>query len=390
MRWWVAWLAMLAATAAAQQPGAVTERVVTMSDAAQSYALYLPSSYAPQKRWPVIFAFDPGARGKVPVELFRAAAEARGYIVAGSNNSRNGPIKPEMQAFAAMLEDVQRRFSIDTQRMYTAGFSGGARVAGMASIVCPGCIRAVIACGAGLPLGLTAEQQAQLPPFFWAVGKEDFNYFEVLDAARSLRDPRRLVVFEGQHQWLPAETAGLAIEWLDAGTPATEIPQPAASEEKERKQQAELSRAVALLLATAARQASDREQNLEEARREMAALRARRQKAKPAEVTVYRRALGQVLIQSYEMANAFQSYQKPALAARCFEVAAEGAADASHLRFAAASSWAAAGEKKKSLAALRRAVQSGFHDGEALAADRHFDALRGLPEFQSLAAAMQQ
>src|SRR4051812_18831240 len=84
-------LLALACSASAQQPalapGAIVERVVTGADATQSYALYLPSNYTPQKKWPVIFGFDPGARGKVPVALFRDAAEKYGYIVAASNNS---------------------------------------------------------------------------------------------------------------------------------------------------------------------------------------------------------------------------------------------------------------------------------------------------------------
>src|SRR5690348_15294041 len=117
--------------ALSQQPGTIADRVVTAADPQQSYALYLPSRYTPSKRWPVIFAFDPAGRGRAPVELFRAAAESRGYIVAGSNNSRNGPGRPQMAAVAAMVGDVEQRFSVDPQRLYAAGFSGAARVAGM-------------------------------------------------------------------------------------------------------------------------------------------------------------------------------------------------------------------------------------------------------------------
>jgi len=57
------------------------------------------------------------------------AAERYGYIVLGSNNSRNGPWKPESEAADAMLQDAQKRFAVDLKRIYFAGFSGGARVA---------------------------------------------------------------------------------------------------------------------------------------------------------------------------------------------------------------------------------------------------------------------
>ena len=50
-----------------------------------------------------MYAFDPGARGKLPVELMKDAAERFGYIVVGSNNSRNGSWKIEAEAAEAKL-----------------------------------------------------------------------------------------------------------------------------------------------------------------------------------------------------------------------------------------------------------------------------------------------
>ncbi|HKQ93218.1 MAG TPA: hypothetical protein VJZ77_21330, partial [Blastocatellia bacterium] len=74
--------------------GKIIERVVCLKDAGQSYALYLPSNYTTDRRWPVIYAFDPAARGLRPVERFKDAAEKYGYIIVGSNNSRNFPDRP--------------------------------------------------------------------------------------------------------------------------------------------------------------------------------------------------------------------------------------------------------------------------------------------------------
>src|SRR5260221_4607901 len=77
----------------------------------------------------MIVAFDPRARGRTAVERYQAAAESYGYIVAGSNNSRNGSWEVSMAAIEAMSADVYARFRIDDKRIYTAGTSGGARVA---------------------------------------------------------------------------------------------------------------------------------------------------------------------------------------------------------------------------------------------------------------------
>src|SRR5215216_4187853 len=69
----------------------IIEKVICKTDASQSYALYLPSTYTAQKKWPLLLAFDPMARGPLPLERFKEAAEKHGYIVIASNNSRNGP-----------------------------------------------------------------------------------------------------------------------------------------------------------------------------------------------------------------------------------------------------------------------------------------------------------
>src|SRR5689334_17974661 len=78
---------------------------VTCANPAQSYALYLPSNYDPARKWPILYAFDPGARGKIPVERFKEAAEKFGWIIAGSNNSRNASIQSSIDAWNAIVRD---------------------------------------------------------------------------------------------------------------------------------------------------------------------------------------------------------------------------------------------------------------------------------------------
>ena len=94
--------------------------------------------------------FRSGVYGKNPVERFRDAAEKYGYIVAGSNNSRNSSWQASSAAIRAMPSDVGARLSIDEKRVYTAGLSGGARVA-MEVALGTGRIAGVIASSAGYP-----------------------------------------------------------------------------------------------------------------------------------------------------------------------------------------------------------------------------------------------
>jgi len=206
--------------------GQVIECLPSLRDPAQSCALYLPSGYVTGKRWPVLYAFDPGGRGAIPVRLFQEAAEKHGWIVVGSNNSRNGPWKDIYEAVWAVWEDTHARLRIDDARVFAAGFSGGARVAaGLARILS---IRpaGVIACGAGLAEWLEPADIAGIP-WFGTAGKEDFNLKEMRGLERDLRrlgSPCQLRVFAGGHNWPPASLALEAADWLEAGKNAA--PQP--------------------------------------------------------------------------------------------------------------------------------------------------------------------
>ena len=131
------------------RPAWCTRSVTALADPSSSYALYLPSAYSPAKRWPLLLVFDPFARGEVSVKLFHEAAEKYGFIVVGSNNSRN--FEDPSAAIRMLWADVKERYAIDPQRIYTAGLSGGARVASTWRWRADHCIAGVIACGAGLP-----------------------------------------------------------------------------------------------------------------------------------------------------------------------------------------------------------------------------------------------
>ncbi len=198
--------------------GQLIERVITRSDPSQGYALFLPSSYTDGRKYPVIYCFDPGARGRLPVELFREAAEKYGYIVVGSNNSRNGPGVPLNDIIKALWEDTHNRFSIDDNRVYAAGFSGGARVALALGYSLKGRIAGVIACSGGAPHQGGGSEQPPSFVLFGSAGVEDFNNPEMQALSRlfdKFQIPNRLSIFEGGHEWMPARLSVEAVEWLE-------------------------------------------------------------------------------------------------------------------------------------------------------------------------------
>jgi tetratricopeptide (TPR) repeat protein len=202
------------AQAQAPAPGTVHASVPVAADATNSYALYLPAAYSPAKRWPLLLVFDPFARGEVSVKLFHEAAEKYGFIIVGSNNSRN--FEDPSVAIRVLWADIKERYAIDPRRIYTAGLSGGARVASTVALACRNCIAGVIANSAGLPNGATLPGP-EVSDWFLAAGTTDFNYPEQLHLKETF-DARkvvsRFVVFDGPHNWMPREFAERALAWL--------------------------------------------------------------------------------------------------------------------------------------------------------------------------------
>jgi len=197
------------------QTGVVIPKVSCTTQPGQSYALYIPSHYSSEKRWPVVYAFDPGARGSMPVELMKDAAERYGYIVAGSNNSQNGPWKASAEAAQALVQDTRARLSIDGNRIYFVGLSGGARFASSLAQACK--------CAAGVLLN-SAGFSSSSPPVaganfsvFGTAGTFDFNYGEVvqLDAKLgALHYTHTFRRFDGPHGWAPASVMDEALAWF--------------------------------------------------------------------------------------------------------------------------------------------------------------------------------
>ena len=193
------------------------EAVVCEADATQSYALYLPSSYTPARSWPIVYFFDPGGRGYRPVELYKDIAEKYGFVIAGSNNSRNFSPSDSSNSMSAIWQDTHLRLALDERRTYTSGFSGGARVAGSMALGCSQClIGGVIAHGAGYPNSSKSPARDKMP-YFLAVGDQDFNWGEVIGIRRQREEqglPYRVRVFSGPHQWAPAAVMEDALEWV--------------------------------------------------------------------------------------------------------------------------------------------------------------------------------
>lgn len=198
--------------------GQIVEKVAVEGTPSQSYALYLPSAYTPEKLWPVLYMLDARGNALVPLERFQAAAERFGWILVSSYNSRSDTLDdPNSPAMTAMWNDAVKRFSIDGRRVYATGFSGGARAAVAMAYDLPGRIAGVVGAGAGF-----ADSSAPVKkvPFvyFGTVGDRDMNYYEMRSLEEKLgaaKVAHRIVYFEGGHTWMSPELAGEAVAWME-------------------------------------------------------------------------------------------------------------------------------------------------------------------------------
>ncbi|HXI25268.1 MAG TPA: dienelactone hydrolase family protein [Pyrinomonadaceae bacterium] len=457
-----------------QPKATIVEKVICADDATQSYALYLPAKYSNDHSWPVLFAFDPMARGKVPVEHYKDAAEKFGWIVIGSNNSRNGSMQQSINAWNAMVKDAQQRFRLDENRVYVTGFSGGARVAIFLAAQCQGCIAGVVAAGAGFPIGLDATRRSPLP-IFVTVGVDDFNFAELseLDQTLNKAGTNHLVEeFAGRHDWPPADVAADALEWMElqamkSGTRLSdqqfiqsawqskwtrahsfidakkyyeafqaysaiiqtfntlhdvtearnefaklqnhpEVKTAIRDEQRQIARQREIEARVRRLIATSQRVSlrddadnsgdnSRRAENVsEEAAPELqlktlfADLRKQAAKSEDnGDRRVARRVVDGAFINFYEQGRGELEEKHFDAAVRWFILASETNPDRFGVFIYLASAYAGKGDKKKSLRALKTAVDHGFSDVAAIANNPLFDSIRGDTEFQEIIKAIQ-
>jgi hypothetical protein len=85
-------------------PGRLEERVTSVTDTSQAFALYLPPAYRGDRRWPILFVLDPRGRAVLGLKLFQEAAARLDWIIMSSYNTlSDGPAEPNFVAMNAML-----------------------------------------------------------------------------------------------------------------------------------------------------------------------------------------------------------------------------------------------------------------------------------------------
>ena len=183
--------------------GAVNDNLSVNDSLSETFAIYLPTNYSNERSWPVFFVFDSEGRGKSVVQLFRQPAEEQGYVIVASNNiNSKDSLLNNLKVGTRLMSRVFNLFSVDRNRIYTAGLAEGAEVASAIPAVYNN-IQGVLAVG---DIWLKADLLKKDVNFsiLGLVGTHDFMFYKMRESIRFLGEKGNnasLYKFDGTHQW---------------------------------------------------------------------------------------------------------------------------------------------------------------------------------------------
>lgn len=198
------------------ETGKIIDSIAITGNPDENFALYLPKSFNPDVLSPILFIFDPVARGKIGIEAFKQVSETYGHILVCSNSIKNGPYDKNLQITQRWFDHVFKKFNINENQIYLTGFSGGSRLA--TAIAClTNQPAGVIACGAGFAGVPDYTPRTQNFSYVGICGNRDMNFTEMIKAKHYLDElnfNNTLFVFDGDHRWPPSKSMLQAFDWL--------------------------------------------------------------------------------------------------------------------------------------------------------------------------------
>ncbi|WP_282122101.1 sialate O-acetylesterase [Algibacter mikhailovii] len=92
------------------------------------YHVYTPTNFSVSQKLPIIIAFSPQGKGDGILAHMKLSAEKMGWILVGVDKLKNGmkDKRLEQKMEDEVMDDILKNIPHDSQRIYLAGFSGGA------------------------------------------------------------------------------------------------------------------------------------------------------------------------------------------------------------------------------------------------------------------------
>jgi pimeloyl-ACP methyl ester carboxylesterase len=140
---------------------ALVEQQIDLSR--ERFSLYVPAGAPPERGYGLLVFVAPWSEATEP-RRWRPPLDRHGLIfVAATGSGNETPILERRLPLALLAyENVRSLYPLDPERIYVAGFSGGARVAQMAAVAYPDVFRGALLHAGSDPVG--GERGRYLPP----------------------------------------------------------------------------------------------------------------------------------------------------------------------------------------------------------------------------------
>jgi pimeloyl-ACP methyl ester carboxylesterase len=193
---------------AAQLPRILTQSGTRLSEqpidlSQETFVLYVPSPAPPQGYALLVFV-PPWHDARLPVGWTAVLDRYHVIFVSAARSGNEETVLGRREPLALLAEhNVLARYPVDPQRVYLAGFSGGARVAQRLALAYPDVFRGAILNAGSDPIG---DADIALPPrdlflqfqsssrLVYLTGEADLTHLEM--AAVSMRSMRKWCVFD--------------------------------------------------------------------------------------------------------------------------------------------------------------------------------------------------
>ncbi|WP_298472807.1 alpha/beta hydrolase [uncultured Maribacter sp.] len=183
---------------------------------AESFSLYLPSSFNTNKAWPVLFVFNMKNKGKQALSMFVSAAEEQEYILAASNNVNDSlSLTKNLLISSRMFNRVYSILPIKKERVYTAGYKEGGKFASLIPAFIKG-VSGVLSLSASVA---NREVLDVKKPYYFIgiVGKEDYSYSDMINNRKflnKLKYPNQLLFHGRGEEWPQSTYFNSALEYF--------------------------------------------------------------------------------------------------------------------------------------------------------------------------------
>ena len=201
--------------------GTVVDRT-TAGKAGIPYHVYFPTSYTGKNDLPLLVAFSPSGDGMGMLNALKGSAEKVQWILVGCDRLSNDTesTREDLAMEKEVMDEVLAKVPHDVQRLYLAGFSGGAMRAYSMSFRRTERIAGIIAYGGWLGGAETADKKfCKYMSVAMVNGRRDKNANDWAEKDAEVLKKRhchtKQFPFDGGHEVAPAEVTDQALAWLE-------------------------------------------------------------------------------------------------------------------------------------------------------------------------------